>query len=67
VQKPSTKHVLRYYLRDDGELMLEIRPGEFISETAARQGLAHPKLLAEVHRIKGRLSRAKRANPKPPH
>jgi hypothetical protein len=67
VQRSSTKQVLRYYLRDDGELMLEMRPGEFISETAARRGLAHPQLLAEVHRIKGRLGRAKRANPKPPH
>ena len=63
MQRSSTKQVLRYYLRDDGELRL----GEFISETAARRGLAHPQLLAEVHRIKGRLGRAKRANPKPPH
>ena len=63
----STKQALGYYLRDDGELMLEMRPGEFISETAARRGFAHPKLLTEVHRIKGRLSLTKRANPKPPH
>ena len=27
-----------YYLRDDGELMIEMQPGEFVSETARAVG-----------------------------
>lgn len=61
------KRILSYYLRDDGELMLEVRPGEFVSEAAARQGLVHASQLADVPHIKGRLATAKRADLKPRH
>ena len=53
----QAKQVSSYYLRDDGQLMVEIRPGEFVSETAARLGLVHPNLLADIQRIKDRLYR----------
>ena len=59
--------VYGYYLRDDGELIIEVKPGEFVSESAARRGLVHPNVLADIHRIKGRLRRPPRrqlANPK---
>jgi hypothetical protein len=38
--------------------MIEMKPGEFVSESAAR--LVHPNVLADVHRIKGRLRRLPR-------
>jgi hypothetical protein len=53
----QAKRVSRYYLRDDGQLMVEVQPGEFVSETAARLGLVHPNMLADIQRIKGRLQR----------
>lgn len=53
----QAKRVSRYYLRDDGQLMVEVQPGEFVSETAARLGLVHPNLLADIQRIRGRLQR----------
>jgi hypothetical protein len=43
--------------RDDGQLMIEVQPGQFVSETGARLGLFHPNLLAHIQRIKGRLQR----------
>lgn len=55
-----------YYLRDDGELMIEMQPGEFVSETAARCGLVPPSVLTDIHRIKGRLRRTPRQLPKNP-
>jgi hypothetical protein len=70
VPKEQTKRVHSYYIRDDGELMVEVKPGEFVSETAACLGFVHPNLLADVERIKGRLGRPPRrqlANPKPRH
>ena len=52
----SVKH-LHTYVREDGMLMIEIRPREFISETAARLGLVHPNFLAKIDRIKGNVKR----------
>ena len=49
--------VLDYYLRDDGELMIEVQPGEFVSESAAQRGLVHPNVLADIARIKAVLKR----------
>lgn len=60
VQRRKQDHVYGYYLRDDDELMIEIKPGEFVSETAARRGLAHPNALVQIDRIKGRLRRGPR-------
>ena len=57
MRKEQAKPVQGYYLRDHGELMIEMQPGEFVSETAARLGLVHPNLLADIQRIKGRLQR----------
>jgi len=34
-----------YYVSDDGVLMIELQPGRFISETAARSGLVHSKVI----------------------
>jgi hypothetical protein len=68
VAKEQKNRAYGYYLRDDGELMIEVQPGEFVSETAARRGFVHPNVLADIHRIKGRLRRGPRkqlANPKP--
>ena len=53
----QAKRVSAYYFRDDGQLMIEVQPGQFVSETAARLGLFHPNLLADIQRIKGRLQR----------
>jgi transposase-like protein len=55
--------VSAYYLRDDGQLMIEVQPGQFVSETAAQLGLFHPNLLADIQRIKGRLQRPAGKNP----
>jgi hypothetical protein len=57
MRKEQAKPVQGYYLRDHGELMIEMQPGEFVSETAVRCGLVHPNVLADIHRIKGRLRR----------
>jgi hypothetical protein len=57
VPKPA-KRVYDYYLRDHGQLMIEVQPGEFVSETAARLGLVHPNVLADIQRIKVRLQRS---------
>jgi hypothetical protein len=68
VSKEQAKRVNAYYLRDDGELMVAVKPGEFVSETAARLGFVHPNLLADIERIKGRLGQPLRRhikNPKP--
>ena len=59
----QAKRVSAYYLRDDGQLMIEVQPGQFVSETAARLGLFHPNLLADIQRIKGRLQRPAGKNP----
>jgi hypothetical protein len=61
VTNEQRKRVYGYYLRDDGELMIEVQPGEFVSEAAARSGLVHPNVLADIHRIKGRLRRPPRS------
>jgi len=53
----SAKHP-HTYLREDGVLMIEVRPREFISETAARLGLVHPNFLAKIDRIKGNAKRS---------
>ena len=53
----QAKRVSAYYLRDDGQLMIEVQPGQFVSETAARLGLFHPNLLTDIQRIKDRLQR----------
>jgi hypothetical protein len=66
--REQAKRVYGYYLRDDGELMIEVKPGEFVGETAARLGFVHPNLLADIERIKGRLGQPPRRrikNPKP--
>lgn len=34
-------------LADDGEQMLELRPGQFVSETVAHFGFVHPYVLAD--------------------
>ena len=52
----STKHPQAYF-REDGMLMIEVRPREFISETAARLGLVHPNFLSKIDRIKSKLKR----------
>jgi hypothetical protein len=57
VSKEQAKRVYSYYLRDDGELMIEVQPREFVSETAARLGFVHPNVLADIQRIKDRLQR----------
>jgi hypothetical protein len=44
-----------YYVRDDGVLMIELQPGRFISETAARSGLVHSKVIEDIQRIKSTL------------
>ncbi len=60
MQRREQDHVYGYYIRDDGELMIEIKRGEFVSETAARRGLAHPNVLVQIDRVKGRLRRGPR-------
>jgi hypothetical protein len=68
MRKEQTKRVQDRYFRDDGELMIEMQPGEFVSETAVRRGLVHPIVLNDVPRIKGRLRPTPRrlpTNPKP--
>jgi hypothetical protein len=57
VPNKDKERVHGYYLRDDGELMIELRPGQFVSETAAHLGFVHPNVLADIGRIKGRLQR----------
>jgi hypothetical protein len=56
--------VYGYYLRDDGELMIEVKRGEFVSETAVRCGLVHPNALVQIDRIKARLQRLPRVTRK---
>jgi hypothetical protein len=46
-----------YYVRDDGVLMIEVRPGQFVSETAARSGLVLSKVIEDIERIKSTLKR----------
>ena len=50
----------------DGELMIEMQPGEFVNETAVRRGLVHSNVLTDIHRIKGRLRRTPQRLPKNP-
>lgn len=64
VPKTDKNRILGYYVRDDGELMLEIRPGEFVNETAARRGFVEPNVLSDIHRIKGRLQGLRRRQAK---
>jgi hypothetical protein len=66
MRKEQAKRVQGYYLRDDVELMIEMQPGEFVSETAVRRGLVQPSVLTDIHRIKGRLRRTPRRLPKNP-
>jgi len=40
--KKEKEQIFGSYLRRDGELMIEVRPGEFVGETAARRGLVRP-------------------------
>ncbi|MGH9806042.1 MAG: hypothetical protein ACRD9W_02050, partial [Terriglobia bacterium] len=65
VPRREPDHVYGYYLRDDGELMIEVKPGEFVTETAARSGLLPSSILTDISRIKGRLGRLPRATRKP--
>ena len=47
-----------YYLRDDGELMVEMRPGQFISKAAAvRLGLVGANVLEDIERTMGKKER----------
>jgi hypothetical protein len=66
VKKEHTERVQGYYLRDDGELMIEMQPGEFVSETAVRRGLVQSSVLTDIHRIKNRLRRTPLRLPKNP-
>ena len=55
MSKAQAKLVNSYYMRDDGALMIEVAPGQFISETAARLGLVHPNMRADIERIRSKL------------
>jgi hypothetical protein len=55
------KRMVNCYLRDDGELMIEVQPGEFVSETAAQRGLVDPSVLTNIASVKGRLKSPSRA------
>jgi hypothetical protein len=60
VSKADPRLANSYYLRDDGVLMIQARPGHFINETvAAGFGLVP----ADIERIRGELER--RAGKKP--
>jgi hypothetical protein len=67
VRKEQTKRIQHRYFRDDGELMIEMQPGEFVSETAVRRGLVQTNAPADPHRVKGRLRRTSRRVPKTAH
>ena len=60
--KEENRRVHGCYLRDDGELMIEVQPGEFVSELAARRGLVHPNILVDIHRIKVGCGGRRRGN-----
>jgi hypothetical protein len=46
------KQMSNCYLRPDGALMIEVQPGEFVSETAAQRGLVDPRVLTNIARVK---------------
>ena len=40
-----------FYVRDDGELMVEVRPGQFVNKaTALRLGLVGASMLDDIER-----------------
>ena len=59
-----------YYVRDDGQLMVEMRPGQFISKAAAvRLGLVGASVLEDIERTMAKPkwpSAPKRAKAKRP-
>jgi hypothetical protein len=47
-----------FYVRDDGELMVEMRPGQFINKAAAlRLGLVSASVLEDIERTLGKMKR----------
>lgn len=59
------KQMSNCYLRPDGALMIEVQPGEFVSETAAQRGLVDPRVLTNIAHVKGRLKSPSRARSSP--
>lgn len=61
----------KYYLRDDGVLMVEMRPGQFINkEAAVRLGLIGASVLEDIDRTMRKMKRpsaSKRAKAKRRH
>jgi hypothetical protein len=62
VQKEQLK-LSNYYIRDDGKLMIEVQPGEFVSEAAARSGLVHSKVISDIERIKNAIKHVSKKKP----
>ena len=54
----QAKRVSAYYLRDDGQLMIEVQPGQFVSETAARLGIISSSEPASGYSARRRLASA---------